>query len=425
MNVESLLFLALAASMAVFFVQCMTMLKLNIDAGYIVGFAVYFDMFGYFYKQYVPTNSFVLLIAAPLLPVCLALLKRSARTEGLLTEPGLWVWGLFLLYSVTALSWASHESDGMMKEQILFIRGVIPGIYAYIIYKKYKTFSWTVVALFGLAYAVMHLLLGGYTSEFPGRLTMPGGNPIYDSRIAFFTIAVCLWGRNIHPVIRLVVIAVALVSGLYTQSRGPLVAFVLVNVLVFALVLIQKYRKGELKVLARYAVPLCFAILFVLFGSYLYVGHSHEWLDSSRFTVLFDRDQLQADDNYLGRLNLQKEALARFMEHPFFGAGLGASSPGITHDHPHNVIIEMASELGIIGLILWFGAFLFSIWMASKNHIMLVLLLQTFGYAQMSGDFGYNYEYILMAFVAMALVPKKEGTGREWHAENTVSHYRI
>lgn len=425
MNVELLLFVALAASVAVFIIQCVTKLGLKFDAGYIAGFAVYFDMFGYFYKQYVPTNSFVLLLGAPLLLVGIALLNRPVRSIQLLSEPGLWIWGLFLLYSVTALSWASQASDGLMKEQILFIRGVIPGIYIYIVYKQYNKLSWTVVALFGLAYAVMHLLLGGYSAEFPGRLTMPGGNPIYDSRIAFFTIAVCLWGRNIHPLIRIIVIAVALVSGIYTQSRGPLVAFVVVNALIFAIVLFRKYKKGELKVLSRYAVPICFGILMLLFGSYLYVGHPHEWLDNSRFTVLFDREQLQADDNYLGRVNLQKEAIDRFIEHPFFGAGLGESSPGLTKDHPHNVIIEMASELGVAGLLLWFGAFLFSIWTASKNNIVLVLILQTFGYAQLSGDFGYNYEYVMMAFIAMALVPKKEETGGNVHAKYSVSHHRI
>ncbi|MFF2484029.1 O-antigen ligase family protein [Paenibacillus sp. NPDC058071] len=410
---------------AVFFTQLMTMLKLRIDAAYVAGFAICFDMFGYFYSQYVPINSFVLLLGAPLLPVCVALLQKPSKPYELLTEPVAWLWALFLLYSLTSFAWAPSLSNGLLKEQILLIRGVIPGIYIYILYKKYNRFSWTVVALFGLAYALMHLALGGYSSEYPGRLTMPGGNPIYDARIAFFTITVCLWGPRIPFVVRIGVMAAALLSGFYTQSRGPLVAFLAANAIVGAVLLIQKYRRGELAFLSRYAAPICFAVLAGLFGLYLYAGHDHQWLDKSRFTVLFDKSQLQADANYLGRMKLQEEAEARLLDNPFFGAGLGASSPPLTPDHPHNVIVEMASELGIVGLLLWSIALLYSIWKASRNRLLLVLLLQVLAYAQLSGDFGYNFEYLLIAFIAMALVSQTAGKKDERYEESAISDHRI
>jgi hypothetical protein len=54
----------------------------------------------------------------------------------------------------------------------------------------------------------------------------------------------------------------------------------------------------------------------------------------------------------------------------------------------------------------------------------MVLLLQTLGSALMSGDFGYNFEYLLMAFVALMLVPEKEQKGGEEDAKNLVPHYR-
>ncbi|MGO4108821.1 O-antigen ligase family protein [Paenibacillus sp. YAF4_2] len=424
MNAETLLILGLGTSVMFFVTLCIGKLNMRIDAGYVFGLSIFFDVFGYFYKAYLPGNSFFLLLGAPLLPAIAALLLKPTRSWCLFREQGIWLWFAFLLYSALSMAWAASDSNGLMKEQILFIRGIIPGLYMYIIYKKYKRFSWTVVALAGLFYAIVHLLIGEYSTEYPGRLTLPGGNPIFDSRIAFITIAVCLWGRGIPWYIRIVTIGVALTSGLYTQSRGPLAAFIVVNLFVFAVVLIMKWRKGELRI-AKYATLIVYAVLIAGAGLIVFVSQPHDFLAGSRLNVLVDSSQLKADDNYLGRLNLQKEAIARFENEPFFGAGLGGSSPNITRDHPHNILVEMASELGVAGMALWLMAFLFSCWAAKRNWITLVLFLQTFGYAQMSGDFGNNYEYIIVAFISLAFLPEREAGGVHTVDKNSLSYNRL
>jgi hypothetical protein len=73
---------------------------------------------------------------------------------------------------------------------------------------------------------------------------------------------------------------------------------------------------------------------------------------------------------------------------------------------------------------LWTLAYLYSLWAGRQFPVVMVLLLQTLGSALMSGDFGYNFEYLLMAFVALMLVPEKEQKGGEEDAKNLVPHYR-
>ncbi|MFD1175581.1 O-antigen ligase family protein [Paenibacillus puldeungensis] len=424
----SLVWLVLLVGTAVFFIlQCLVVLKMKVDAGYLFAFCIYFDLFGYFYKMVLPGQALLLLIAAPLLPVAVALLHKPTSSWGFLRDQGFWLWGIFLVYALLSLAWAPSESEGLMKEIVLLAHGVVPAIYIYIVYKKYGRFSWNVVAWAGLTYAIAHLLLGVYLEEYPGRLTLPGGNPIFNARASLLTVTVCLWARSIPLPVRVIAAGAAMASALATQSRGPLAAFLIANALFFIVWAVRKYRDKKQSIkLSRFAIPALLLLLMAGAGFSMYGQQLGDWVGGSRFTVLFDRARLQGDDNFIGRVELQLKAAEKLDASPFFGAGLGGVTPPLARDFPHNIIVEMAAELGVVGLAMWTFAVLFSLWAALRYATVLaILLVQCIGYAMLSGDFGFNYEYVVMAFVALALLPERIGKGVATSHENIVSYHRV
>lgn len=412
MNIDTMILIILLAVSIFSFVTVYVLLNgLKFNAGYVFGFTIFFDIFGFFYKQVIPGNSLILLIIVPLIPVLIAWLQKPSILVEMLDDVGIRMWMLFLGYSVISLVWAASDSQGLTKAIILLVHGVIPGIYIYIIFRKYKQFSWTIVALFGLAYAIVHLTFGQYMSDFPDRLTLPGGNPIFNARMSLITVTVCLWARPIPLLIRVIPMLVAMISALFTQSRGPVAAFLIANVLILLFVAYKKYRKGELKYLSKYAVVALFVLTLILASGVMYFGDIKSSVSESRFLVLFDKDQLQADDNYVGRVDLQRKTFERIEYSPFFGVGLGGNTPPLARDFPHNVVLEVASELGFFGLSLWLIAFLYCLYAARYQTTLLVLLIQTLGYALISGDFGYNFEYIVVAFAVLACTPHRMKRG--------------
>lgn len=417
MSIQLILLGLLMVSIGFFLIQCIMQAGMKIDAAYVIGFCTYFDMFGYFYKRFMPGNALFLLIAVPLVPALIAWFGKEREVRrSLLRDQGGWLWIVVLLYAFVSLSWAPSGTAGLSKLIILIVHAVIPGIYAYILYKRYAKFSWTLFALFGLVFAVTHLVFGEYSPEYPGRLSLPGSNPIFNARMSLITLTVCLWAPGIPRLIRIAALIAAAVSALATESRGPLAAFLIANVLIAVLTVIHKYRRGEIKHLTRYA-----AVLFLLIaGAGLAVArYSFElqtWMNSSRLSIFFDRSRLQGDANYIGRLGLQRHALEEWSRHPFLGGGLGSLTPPMTRDFPHNVVLEIAGELGVLGLLLWSLAFLYSLWAARRHAVLAVLLLQTLGTALLSGDFGYNFEYVLLSFLALALVPGAAPASVPWQA---------
>lgn len=405
MNLQLILIALLLLSAGVFLVQCITQAGMNIDAAYVIGFCTYFDMFGFFYKKMLPGNALFLLIAVPLIPALLAWFGKSRAPRALLRDPGIGLWGAVFLLSTVSLTWAPPDSGGLTKIAVLFIHAAIPGIYAYILYRKYTKFSWTIFALFGLAFAAAHLAFGEYSPEYPGRLSLPGSNPIFNARMSLITITVCLWAPGIPRIIRLAGIAAAAASALATESRGPVAAFAIANALILAMVLYRKWRRGEFRHLARYAAIVPVLLIGTGLAAANYSAELEEWAHGSRLSIFMNLGELVGDANFLGRMELQRQALEQWTEQPFLGGGVGSLSPPAVRDHPHNVVLEIAGEQGVAGLLVWSFAFLYALWMARRHSVLLVLLLQTLGTAMMSGDFGFNFEYVMFAFLALALAP--------------------
>ncbi|GGA33421.1 O-antigen ligase family protein [Paenibacillus physcomitrellae] len=426
LNLETILIFICLVSMLVFLAQSMLHLGFVLNPAILFGMCLYFDMIGFFYKKVMPGNALLVLVAFPLLLVLIIVLQKPFRPLGLLDNGGLWLWAAFFGYCILSFAWSPQESGGLSKLVLLCAHGVLPGLYTYIFYKKYNTFSWSYAALFGLAYAIVHLTFGVYSDEYPGRLTLPGDNPIFNARISLLTVTICLWGRGIPLWLRLVAGGTALVSAIQTQSRGPLAFFILANLLILAWIVYRQIRVNGSQ--ARYLKKglKAAAALLVIAGALIFAmrGPLIEMIESTRFGVLIDKNQLEGDSNFLDRVGLQLDALQAFEEHPFFGLGLGGHTPPVTDEFPHNVLLEMASELGIMGIALWTAAFLYTLYAARRQPVLLVLLIQSLGCALVSGDFGYNFEYVFIAMVALAFKPKREYEGAAKYEESSLSYNR-
>ena len=61
---------------------------------------------------------------------------------------------------------------------------------------------------------------------------------------------------------------------------------------------------------------------------------------------------------------------------------------------------------------------------ARHSLALAVLLLQTLGTALLSGDMGFNFEYLLFALLACALAPGKDKEVSQDHAQNYVHTHR-
>lgn len=78
--------------------------------------------------------------------------------------------------------------------------------------------------------------------------------------------------------------------------------------------------------------------------------------DLSGFFVLFGLSSL--DMSTIGRILMYQNAISQFMTHPLFGIGTQANDI-----YPHNIFLEVASELGILGL----SIFLLLLWQVFRK----------------------------------------------------------
>jgi hypothetical protein len=177
--------------------------------------------------------------------------------------------------------------------------------------------------------------------------------------------------------------------------------------------LIKKYMNGQFTI-NKTAIKVCFTICLVIGAcTFMFSEQLGKIIGASRYAVFVDSNQMNEDANYIGRKDLFEEAFQRFADNPYFGTGLGGNTPSAAQDFPHNVLLEIASELGLTGFSLWLIAFAASVYAAKNNGLVLVMLIQTLAYALSSGDFGFNYEYMLVAFTALALYKKRQSNGME------------
>lgn len=124
------------------------------------------------------------------------------------------------------------------------------------------------------------------------------------------------------------------------------------------------------------------------------------------------------------RLIMWKEAIKIFVQNPVFGIGTGGSSIDMGQfllgTYPHNMLLEVLAEQGLIGLILFmglvFGAVKTFIWLFHQDEktrrvagLCLSLFIYTFVSAMFSSTIGGNKEFFLLIAIIEGLATEKRG----------------
>lgn len=135
-------------------------------------------------------------------------------------------------------------------------------------------------------------------------------------------------------------IIVNFISMFLSTARGPVISF-FITLLIYSILL-----KGD-KVRRKIFIGIIIVIfIFFKMQNSEYLGWYYRFLQGLEQKDIF------------GRAFLLKKALEMFIQRPIFGYGIGsywAYITGITgwNNYPHNVILEVISELGITGLVIF------------------------------------------------------------------------
>ena len=409
MDVSILLLMVLIICVYALWLGLAIRFRLQIDASWAIVIGLFFELAAFIIGKLVdPDFPFLSFLIPILLAISFpAIIRSPAKVSKSFSDPGVWAWLVFLMYCALSLLWSSDPGYGISKLQIILLRGFIPGLFTALLYRVYGKLSWGPILLAGSVYALLTLLLGQSSPEYPDRLALAGANPIWAGRLALLLVAVALWNTKWSWWVKIPAAGLGFLAALATQSRGPLVSFVVASVLVLIIPYISARKEQLGKGIARLAMIVVACLLALIVLAQFILPALPGLLDTDRLGTLTSLDQLQVDDNVQGRMLLQALAIDAFASKPLTGMGLGGVAYSSERDYPHNLILEIMSELGIFGLALWAIVVGLSFYAAQGNRLLQVLLIQTFFYSLFSGDLGFNYEFVIFSMTVFALGPFK------------------
>lgn len=171
----------------------------------------------------------------------------------------------------------------------------------------------------------------------------------------------------------IIIIAASVFFVLRSGARSQLLNLILILFVYFALMSKMNIRRK---------IALVIVIIAIFLKAYSLVPE--------RMTNFYALSQQTDSASVVTRFELYKGALNDFMDNPLLGVGTGNSDRGV--GFPHNIILEVASELGILGLIIFFSMCYVTVYKATaymksqKNTdtaILMKISLMLFVYAML------------------------------------------
>lgn len=193
-------------------------------------------------------------------------------------------------------------------------------------------------------------------------------------------------------------------------ARGPFIATILSALIpaFFSIHFSLKRQSIKIKPFIRPIVVITIALLF-LFGYFYETGHMTQTM--ARLQVLTSDGM---GDSAAARIQHYTHAIQYWKQAPLFGNGIG-SWPIINGDtdmrsYPHNLILEILTELGLMGLMLFFTLILYALRFLkpiksegyqSINIVLLMIVMYMFLNSMVSGDIPDNR----LLFASIGLIP--------------------
>jgi O-antigen ligase len=236
--------------------------------------------------------------------------------------------------------------------------------------------------------------------KIKGRLGTEGVNPIEMSRMfAIGALSLMLWGRFSYW-IKVVLCIPFFIGMILTGSRGPVISVSIV------LACHYLWTQSQHRLIAIRLFLSCVLLIIALWT----VGAYFQDPIDKYFTRGHRQGMYQGSGRYSAALVTWKE----FVSEPFWGVGLGKyGKPGtqasptidlsnkpINRDYPHNILYEVAAELGIVGIILFIFLLRPGAWVFDFSNKFIYLFFLCFLFAMTSGDFFDNAGVFTFAYIA-------------------------
>lgn len=331
----------------------------------------------------------------------------------------LWAWVAFAaLLSVGALGSPApvYGLDKVLRFVLLSGLTVVAAIQLLRDARSLLGFAWANVLL--SAVISMGAVIVGGDPRFYGRLAAFGADTIALGRasaLGLTTMYVLGWWRKAPWFIVAAGVGLYLWALLGSGNRASLLAVTL-SIVVAIVMGIRNDRGGRWR-----AVLMSAAVI----GSGVMLWQVVPIISAARYGGLLEGfGAFYGDERFL----LMGQALSLWVRHPLMGAGTGAfASVSSTALYPHNLLAEVLSENGILGLILLLWPVVASFVRVSRaplrptisGQILVTGIVTSFVGALLSSDL--NGQRALYAFVAAALAmgpvdhqPEASCRSREW-----------
>lgn len=315
--------------------------------------------------------------------------RQFARLPSVFVRPGIAEWFPFLGWAALSLLWTDALDYGAVKLASFVALGVVPAALIVFLGRPRPSAGWWLVLVGGLLFDATVIFFGQAAES---RLTFKGGNPIWIARSCYMTASIALWAGGVPWTLRGLALVGSVFVALGTGSRGPLLAAVAAPLV--AAILKRRRKSDRQKPVRRWKTWLALAAMAgsaAVAVAASSIGSTGDGAGVDRILTLFDSGHSLAEDAAVAeRIYLQRTAWDRFVESPIVGAGAGGSAPVGTVAYPHNILLEVAAEFGLVGLLLWLWCVLRILWRARDQGVILVLFVQVTIYAMSSGDLSSN-----------------------------------
>jgi O-antigen ligase len=212
--------------------------------------------------------------------------------------------------------------------------------------------------------------------------------------------------KNYYSLIRIIILILCAVTIISSGTRGALLVIITIPVFYYFSMFLLLKNKFQL---IKRIIPLLLLIIPLLFLFKNFMDLKYIEFSLKRFSLFFSEES-RANGNWAGgsgRENIYPEAFNLFTENPIFGLGpFGFFEEFGTY--PHNLILELLADYGIIGALIgisFLGFVIFKFTVRSRYitsvNVMFMMFLAELLRNMFSGTF--YTSYILWFFIGYAL----------------------
>ena len=315
-------------------------------------------------------------------------IRRTAREVLVLATPLLALWA----FAALSLAWSPDPASGADKIVLSVFTGLGPALCILVLAGGGRRVSWGLVAGVAFCEALGLIAFGTASAAYPGRPTLFDANPIWSARGIFLGTLVATFAV-LPRLARATAVPVMVVAGLLTVSLGPFLGLLAGGWAGVGEALHCRPGRSLPLVVGWVVLGLAIAAIAIMA-----VSGAIEPASPLLARVL-DDPNATSRGTYLGA------SLDMFLRAPLIGAGAGGFAAGGLDAYPHNLVAEIGSELGLVGLIPLAAWLWLAVRGAAGSPLLVALVVGTCVYTLGSGSLASNAEFWMITAAAASRVP--------------------